>query len=130
LIDAASECVSLMQTDGFAPDVVVISPDEWLKIIVAKSGGDGQYFSGNYLGEIKPAMRGLRVVLSPSIPAHKAMVMDSTHSELLLVDTFSVEVGYTGDDFVKNLAVVLGEMRVLPVFRTAGSARLVTVPSI
>ena len=130
LVDAASEAVSEMQTDGFSPDVVVMSPAEWLKITVAKSGGDGQYYSGNYLGEIKPGMRGLRVVLSPSIASDKCMVLDSSHSELLIVDAFSVEVGYVNDDFVRNLAVVLGEMRILPVFRTAGSARLVSLATI
>lgn len=71
-------------------------------------------------------LRGLRVVLSPSIDPGKAMVLDSSHSELLIVSNFTVELGYTNDDFVKNLAVLLGEMRVLPVFRTAGSARLIT----
>lgn len=130
LADAVSECASQMQTAGFTPSVVVMSPAEWLNIITMKSGGDGQYFSGNYLGEQPLFMRGLRVVLSPSIAARKAMVLDAAHSELLIVDGFSVEIGYTGDDFIKNLAVVLGEMRVIPVYRTVGSARLVALPPI
>lgn len=130
LVDAVSECSSQMQTAGFVPDVVVMAPAEWLKITTAKSGGDGQYFSGNYLGELSLAMRGLRVVLSPSIPANKALVLDSTHSELLISDSFSIEIGYTNDDFTKNLVVLLGEMRVIPVFRTVGSARLVALAEI
>ncbi len=52
--------------------------------------------------------------------------LDSSHSELLIVQDYAVEVGFTNDDFVKNLAVLLGEMRIIPVFRTNGSARMVT----
>lgn len=127
LPDAVSEAVATMQTAGFNPDTVVMSPAEWLAIVVAKSGGDGQYFAPQaYLGQVPLVMRGLKVVLSPSIAAGKAMVLDSSHTELLIVDNFSVEIGYTNDDFTRNLSVLLGELRVLPVFRTVGAARLVT----
>lgn len=126
LVDAISEGASVMQTAGFSPNVVALNPADWLSIAVAKSDLDGHYLSGSYLGSVEMNLRGLRVVLSPSIAAGKAMVMDSSHSELLVVDNFTVEIGFTGDDFVKNLAVLLGEMRVLPVHRTLGSMRLVT----
>lgn len=126
LVDAISEGVATMQTAGFVPDVVALHPADWLAITVAKGTANDHYLSGSYLGQIEPVLRGLRVVLSPSIDAGKAMVLDSSHSELLIVSNFTVELGYTNDDFVKNLAVLLGEMRVLPVFRTAGSARLIT----
>ena len=71
-------------------------------------------------------MRGLRVVLSPSVAAGKALLIDSAHSELLTVEGFSVEVAYVDDDFTKNLVTIIGEVRVIPVFRTVGSARLIT----
>lgn len=126
LVDAVSEGASVMQTAGFNPDVVALNPADWLAISVAKGTANDHYLSGSYLGGIEMTLRGLRVVLSPSIDAGKALVLDSAHSEILVVDNFAIEIGYTGDDFVKNLAVVLGEMRILPVFRTAGSMRLVT----
>jgi hypothetical protein len=84
------------------------------------------YLSGNYLGPMPTAMRGLRVVLSPSVATGKALLMDSTHSDLLIADGFSIEIAYNADDFVKNLVTVLGEVRVIPIFRTVGSARLIT----
>ncbi len=124
LADAVNEGMATMQTAGFAPDVVVLNPTDWLSLKVAK-GTDGHYLSGTYLRDIEPVLNGLRVVLSPSIDARRALVMDSSHSELLIVGNFVVELGYVNDDFIKNLAVVLGEMRILPVFRTVGSARLI-----
>ena len=126
LVDAISEGVATMQAAGFVPDVVAMNPADWLAITVAKGTANDHYLSGNYLGAMPMEMRGLRVVLSPSVDAGKGLVLDSTHSELLVADNFTVEIGYSGTQFVQNLATVLGEMRVIPVFRTTGSARLIT----
>lgn len=125
LVDAISEGVAAMQTAGFQPDVVAMSPADWLALCVAKSTLDDHYLGGNYLGPLPSEMRGLRVVLSPTVTAGSAMLCDSAHSELLVVEDFQIEIGYTADDFVKNQVVVLGELRVIPVFRTVGSMRLV-----
>lgn len=125
LVDAISEGVSTMQTAGFNPDVVSLNPADWLAVTVMKST-TGEYLSGAYLGSLPSAMRGLRVVLSPSVDAGKALLLDSSHSELLMVDNFTIEVAYNSDDFVKNLCTILGELRVIPTFRTVGSARLIT----
>ena len=114
-----------MQTAGFNPDVVSLNPADWLAIVVAK-GTDNHYLGGNYLGTMPSEMRGLRVVLSPSVDAGKALLLDSTHSELLVANDFSIEVAYAGEDFTKNLCTILGELRVIPTFRTVGSARLIT----
>lgn len=126
LVDAISEGVATMQVAGFMPDVVALSPADWLALCVAKSTLDDHYLSGSYLGALPSEMRGLRVVLSPSVDTGKALLLDSLHSELLVVEDFQIEIGYENDDFTKNQVVVLGEMRVIPVFRTTGSARLIT----
>ncbi len=125
LVDAISEGVATMQTAGFNPDVVSLNPSDWLSIVVAKGTANDHYLSGNYLGTMPTEMRGLRVVLSPSIDAGKALLLDSTHSELLVANDFSIEVAYAGDDFTKNVCTILGELRVIPTFRTVGSARLI-----
>jgi hypothetical protein len=126
MADAVSEGVATMQTAGFNPDVVAVNPADWLAVVVAKGTANDHYLSGNYLGAMPIEMRGLRVVLSPSVDAGKALLMDSTHSELLVADGFSIEVAYDGNDFTNNLVTVLGEVRVIPVYRTVGSARLIT----
>lgn len=58
--------------------------------------------------------------------AGKALLIDSTHFELLVVDDVSVEVAYDGNDFTKNLVTMLGELRAIPIFLTVGAARLIT----
>lgn len=125
LADAVSQYVGEMQITGFNPDVVVMSPGTWTSVTVALDT-DGGYLSGAYLNTLPNELRGLRVVLSTGVAAGKALVMDSLHSELLPVDGFSVEVAYSGDDFTNNLVTVLGEARVIPIFRSVGSALLVT----
>ena len=64
--------------------------------------------------------------LSPSVDAGKALLIDTAHVELLIVDGFNIEVAYDGNDFTKNLVTMLGEMRVIPIFMTTGAARLIT----
>lgn len=126
LVDAISEGVSTMQVAGFEPDLVALNPADWLAITVAKGTSNDHYLSGSYLGAMPMEMRGLRVVLSPSVNAGSGLLMDTTHSEFLEVDGFTIEVAYDGNDFTSNLVTVLGEMRVIPIFRTVGSARLIT----
>lgn len=125
LADAVSQYVGEMQIAGFNPDVVVMSPGTWTNVVTLQDAALS-YLSGAYMGTVQQELRGLRVVLSTGVPAGKALVMDSSHSELLAVEGFSVEVAYSGDDFTKNMVTVLGEARVIPVFRSVGSALLVT----
>ncbi len=126
MADAISEGVSTMQVAGFSPNVVVLNPADWLAAVVAKGTANDHYLSGNYLGALPMEMRGLRVVLSPSVDAGKALLMDSAHSELFVVDQYEVQIDRINDDFIKNMVTIRGEMRVIPVFRTVGSARLIT----
>jgi Phage capsid family len=125
LVDAISEAVATMQVAGFNPNMVALNPADWLAVTTAK-GSDGHYLTGGYLGSVSPEIGTLRVVLSPSVDAGKALVMDSAHSELVSVGGFAVEMAYSGDDFTKNLVTLLGEARFIPIFRTVGSARLIT----
>lgn len=126
LVDAISEAVAAMQIAGFTPNAVILNPSDWLAATVAKGTANDHYLSGDYLGKLPSEMRGLKVTLSPSIDAGKALVMDTSHSELLVVDGFAIEVAYSGDDFTRNLVTVLAETRIIPVFRSVGSAKLIT----
>ena len=125
LVDAVSESVATMQTGGFSPDTVAVSPADWLSVQVLKST-TGEYLSGSYIGQMPSALRGLKVVLSASMPAGKALVFDSSQCELKVVDDYQIEMGYSGTDMTQNLVTLLAETRVIPVYRAVGSAILVT----
>lgn len=126
LADAASEAVATMQTAGFVPDTVILTPADWLAITTAKASGSGEYLSGAYLAPLPELLRGMRVVLSPACTAGKIMVADSSQLELLVVDDLTVEIGTDNDDFTKNVRTILGELRAIPAFRAVGAVRLIT----
>lgn len=125
LADAASEAVATMQEAGFVPNVVAFRPSDFLGVQLAKAS-TGEYLAGPYLQPLPELLRGLRVVLSPSVPSGKVVVADTAHLELLVVDDFSIEIDYVNDDFTKNIATILGEIRVIPTFRATGAVRVIT----
>lgn len=126
LADAVSEAVAGMQTAGFSPDAVCMTPSDWLSIITQKASGSGEYLSGSYLNALPENLRGLRVVLSPTVTSGKALLLDSAHVELLVVEDLAVEIGTDQDDFTRNQRTLLAEMRVIPTFRAVGAVTLVT----
>jgi hypothetical protein len=126
LADAASEAVATMQEAGFVPDTVVMRPADWLAITTAKATGSGEYLSGAYLAPLPELLRGMKVVLSPTVTAGKGLVVDTSQIELLVVEDLNVEIGTDADDFTKNVRTILGELRVVPTFRAVGAARLIT----
>lgn len=126
LADAISEGVATMQTAGFAPNVVAMTPADWLAIVTAKASGSGEYLSGAYLSALPETLRSMRIVLSPTVTSGKALLLDSAHVEMLVCEDMAVEIGTDSDDFTKNIRTILGEMRVIPTFRAVGAARLIT----
>ena len=126
LWDAASEAQANMAVAGYLADTVVLAPSDWLGMQVAVNATTGDYFSGSYLGPLPESLRGMKVVVSPTMTAGKVLVLDSQQIELRVVDQMTVEIGYVNDDFTRNKATVLGELRVIPIYRAATAARLVT----
>lgn len=125
LPDAISEAVAVMQVAGFSPDCVALHPTTWTAIVTARGETNDAYLSGNYLGEQAMTLRGLRVVISASVPASRALLLDSSQSEILVVQNPQLEIGYSGDQFSRNLCSALLEIRAIPVFKAVGSAMYV-----
>lgn len=125
LADAASEGVATMLEAGFVPNIVSLRPSDWLIVQTARNT-NGDYLAGPYLAPLPELLRGLRLVLSPSIPAGKVLVADAAHLELHVVDDMTFEIDNDSDDFTKNLRTILGELRVVPTFSAVGAARLIT----
>jgi HK97 family phage major capsid protein len=133
LADMVSATAADMQENGFQPTAVVMHPATWVQVITkrADAGANietGLYLGGGYLEQTAPTLRGLDVVLSKSIPRGTGLVVDRQHVEVLVVQAPVIEIGTTGSQFTKNLATVLMETRVIPVFRTDG-AMVLAVPA-
>jgi HK97 family phage major capsid protein len=125
LADAASEAIATMQEAGFSPNVVAFRPSDFLGVQLAKTTA-GEYLAGPYLQPLPELLRGMRVVLSANVPSGKVVVADTSHLELLVVDGLTIEIGFVNDDFTKNIATILGELRLIPTFRATGCVRVIT----
>lgn len=123
--DAIAEGIAAVQETGCNPTHVVISPTTWVQITTAKAQGSGEYLTGNYLGMQQPMIHGLPVILSLSVPDTRAVLIDSNNVELVVTQNPTVEIGYSGDGFIRNQAVMLIETRVAPVIKASAGVCLV-----
>lgn len=128
LPDAISEGIAAVQANGFNPTAVVVNPTTWVDVVTAKADGSGEYLSGNYLGATEQSLRGLPVVLSLSVPAGRAVLIDANAVELVITQNPILEVGYVNDGFIRNQATLLLETRVAPVLK-ANAAVTYVVPA-
>lgn len=105
---------------------IVLHPTDWQTALLAKAAGDGHYFSGGPFQVTPQVMWGVPLVASASVPKGTALVGDYEIGTQLLIRS-GVEVLMSDsdqDDFVKNRATLLGEMRAaLPVFRPPAFAK-------
>jgi HK97 family phage major capsid protein len=125
LADAISEGVSAMQEAGFSPSIVCMPPAAFLEMVTATATG-GEYLSGAYLNSLPESVRGLRIALSSNVAAGKALLIDPGVCEWYVAQDVDFKVGTVDDQFSKNLVTLRAELRIVPVFRAVGGARVVT----
>jgi len=125
LPDAVAEAVAAVQEAGCNPTHVVLSPTSWVNITTAKAEGSGEYLTGNYMGMVQPMLHGLPVVLSLSVPSGQAVLVDANNVELAITQNPTIEIGYSGDGFIRNQAVLLIETRIAPVVKATAGLTLV-----
>lgn len=123
LPDAVSDAIAQMQEAGHQPTHIVMRPSAWLAIVTATETG-GAYLSGNYLGAPEMMLRGLPVVLSASVPAGCAFVLDQQQCVLGVTENVSLTIGYTGTQFTENEATLLAEVGVIPMLKATGAISL------
>jgi HK97 family phage major capsid protein len=73
---------------------------------------DGNYVMPPFATESGDIVNGVRVVQNTKIPVGYFLMGDFSKAHVRTYKDYSVRVGYTGDDFEKNLVTILGESRV------------------
>lgn len=110
-VDAISECAAHLQTIGWNPGAVLLAPADWHAMRISKSAGSGEYLAGSY--NLPPTLNlwGVPVYASASVPAGKAVVLDT--NQVALIDRMAVTlaVGYVGQDFAQNMLRLRAELR-------------------
>jgi Phage capsid family len=122
LADTVVEVASHMRWSGYQPSHVVLNPMSYLGIALAKAT-DGQYLTGQYMGEIPLVLHGMSVCFSAEISAGRALLIDENFVELGVGDALRIDIGTYGDQFIKNMQTIRAEVGIIPIVRDAGSLR-------
>jgi HK97 family phage major capsid protein len=101
---------------------VVVHPTNWQTMVVQKASGSGEYVGGGPFINMPQVLWGVPLIPSPAIPINTALVGDfSLGAQLFIREGVNVLLSDSDqDDFIRNRATILGEMRAaLAVWRPA-----------
>ena len=127
--DRIGEAITALRAAGWVPNVVVMNPQDWFDIASERAEGDGkdgQYVLGSPRDPSPPALWGVPVVVSLSMPAGQALVLDTRTLALLDRQELTVEASrHDGNNFKRNLVTILAELRAgLAVYATTANLQV------
>lgn len=111
--DRVGQAAVSLQASGWMPSVIVMNPVAWFDIASAKNTGDGAYTMGSPRDPSPASLWSLPVVLSPSLAAGTALVLDAV-AGVALLDREDVNLAASqsdGDNFSTNRVSLRAEMR-------------------
>ena len=116
------QSMAIFNTAFLPADTVVMNPADWTNVVLMKSG-QGEYLAGGPFSTLPtPTLWGLRVVLTPMIPAAVAVVGAFMQgAQVFRKGGIRVEASNShADFFIKNLVAIRAEERLaLAVYRPA-----------
>ena len=129
--DRISYALSVMQAAGYSPSAILMAPGDVHDIRTSKGTGDGQYLtSGAFVNAGPPTLWSIPLVASAALPEGTALILDT--SRILLLDRMQPTIAISTEDrdnFVKNMATILCEMRIGLAVLDTGAVRSVELPA-
>lgn len=127
--DRVGYAITDLSAAGWNANAVVMNPVDWFAVASARAdGGDGQYILGSPRDPSPAGLWGVPVVVSPSMPAGQALVLDTSVTALLDRQQVSVQLSrHDGDNFRRNLVTILAELRAGLALYAPSATRLVTL---
>jgi HK97 family phage major capsid protein len=102
----------IVTSDGnYVPNAIFVNPTDATLMKLTKDL-DNNYIMPPFVGADGQVVNGVRVVENTKIPAGFYLMGDFTKAHVRTYKEFSIRIGYTNDDFEKNLITLLGESRV------------------
>lgn len=111
VIVAAYNQVLVTSDSNYIPNAIFVHPTDATLMQLSKDV-DNNYIMPPFADASGQIVNGVRVVQNTKIPVGFFLIGDFTKSHVRDYVDFSIRVGYTGDDFEKNLVTILGESRV------------------
>lgn len=124
--DQIGEAMSSLESDGWTPGAIVMSPGQWHGIRSERVGATGdEYVTTGWQNPASPSIWGVPVITTAAMADDEILVLDP--SQLALLDRMQVrtDVGYHGDGFIQNRISIRTELRAgLAVFSPSAVLRL------
>jgi HK97 family phage major capsid protein len=111
VIVAAYNQILVTSDSNYIPNAVFVHPTDATLMKLTKDT-DGNYILPPFTSESGDVINNVRVVQNTKIPVGFFLMGDFTKAHVRTYKDYTVRVGYTGDDFEKNLVTILGESRV------------------
>lgn len=111
VIVATYNQILVASDSNYIPNAVFVHPTDATLMKLTKDA-DGNYVMPPFSTQSGDIVNGVRVVQNTKIPVGYYLMGDFSKAHVRTYKDYSVRVGYTGDDFEKNLVTILGESRV------------------
>lgn len=126
---ALMKAITLVRFTGFAePTGIIMHPNDWQDVITLQETTGGYLFppGGAPIDMVSQRIWGLPVVVTTAMTENTALLGDfRMFSQILRREGIRIDVGYSADDFVRNLQRIRAEERLtLLVYRAAAFAKV------
>lgn len=108
---AAYNQILVTSDSNYIPTAVFVHPTDATKMKLTKDA-DNNYIMPPFVSASGDVINNVRIIQNTKIPLGYFLMGDFSKSHVRNYVDFSIRIGYTGDDFEKNLVTILGESRV------------------
>jgi hypothetical protein len=128
-VDLIADSIVALQSLGFTPDLVILSPTDYFAILTARDSNN-RFIGPGWAAPQPGALWGVHTVVSAALPTGTGVVLDS--SMVCILDRMEAQVliGYQGTQFVQNLATILAEVRANLAVFDQHAVSVLTLPSL
>lgn len=111
LPDLVNEMAASLIVAGWQPGLVIVHPTDWAAARAEKAVDSGVYMAGSWAQPAPPSIWSLQTVLCAAVPQGNAIVLDPSQVAILDRQQATIDVGYSGEGFTKNLVTIRAECR-------------------
>ncbi|MEM7485042.1 MAG: phage major capsid protein [Bacteroidota bacterium] len=108
--DALRSGIAHVRRSEFIANAILLNPDKAASMDLQK-GSDGHYLLPPFVTADGQRVSGVRVVENTGVPADDFYVGDFTKFKFKVREEITIQYGYSGDDWIRNMITPLGEMR-------------------
>jgi HK97 family phage major capsid protein len=97
-------------TANFMPSTIFLNPTDMVGMQLTK-GTDGHYITFPFVSPDGRRFNAIPVVENNGVPVGTFLIFDGSKAKAVVRENMTISIGYSNDDFTKNLVTILGEWR-------------------